>query len=399
LVQTVLVDAEEELVFLDVDSAEDSQLRQEPGRSRQRWLWLLLAAVLAGGLVVQANRHTGTPAAARITRSTTPSSAGSRIAPTPTTPVTSSRLGLTFLGETGGWTLFGRGPGTLVRIDPASGDITRTVVPQLQSSGPVLFTAVAGEVIIRPIDYVPSYAVPDGRPPQPLPVGFGQGGPILPGPDAGHVWVATGDAQHPAFELSSLDGRLSGTVIRLPAGSSSLEATADGAGYLILSESDGLYRARPERIQRISTGTLLATGRTGWLVAECVQQQHCRQVLIDRTTGQRRILGPENPNGGNRAPWGEISPDGRTAAIFDVGADGHNTIELVDLQTGSIRPSSLDLHDAVNDGTIRWSPDSHWLFAIDVDGVLEILTPATGQVRNLPGSLPPLSQLAIRDGG
>lgn len=315
-----------------------------------------------------------------------------------TAPVTVTRLGHPLLGQTGNWTLFGRGEGMLVRIDLARGEITRTVVPLLQSSGPVLFTPAAGEVIIRPIDFVPSYAVPDDQPAQPLPTGFGPGGPIFPGPDPGHVWVDNGDDQQPAFVLSSLDGHATGTVIRL-LGDDGLSAVTDGAGYLLIALAGEVYRAQPGRVQRISTGSLLATGPIGWLVAECDRQQRCRQVLINRTTNQRRILGREAPNGGSRPPWGAISPDGRTAALFDVGSDGSNTIELLDLRTGSIHATGLHVEDAVNDGTIRWSPDSHWLFAVERYGELAALEPATGQVRTLPGLLPPLTQLAVRTNG
>src|SRR6185312_3942041 len=75
--QTVRVDADEELVFLDPDSAEQAPARVRP----RRWLWLLLAAVLVGGVVVQANRHPSAPAAAPSTRS----SAFSEVAPAPKT--------------------------------------------------------------------------------------------------------------------------------------------------------------------------------------------------------------------------------------------------------------------------------------------------------------------------
>jgi hypothetical protein len=156
--QTVRVDADEELVFLDPDSAEQAPARVRP----RRWLWLLLAAVLAGGVVVQANRHPSAPAAAPSTRSST----FSEVAPAPKTsdPVTVTQLGQSILGATGGWTLFGRGPGVLVRIVPATGQIDSTVVPSLQSGGPVSFVPAAGEAIIRSIDFVPGYVVPDGQP-------------------------------------------------------------------------------------------------------------------------------------------------------------------------------------------------------------------------------------------
>jgi WD40-like Beta Propeller Repeat len=391
----VRVDADEELVFLDLDSAEDAQARARP---RRRWLWLLLPAVLAGGVLVQANRHPAAPAAAPSTRPTTPSASAPAPQPASTAAVTVTQLERPLLGETGDWTLFGRGERTLVRIDLARNEITRTVLPPLQSSGPVYFVPAAGEVIIRPLDFVPGYVVPDGQPTSRLPAGFGPGGPIFPGPDPGHVWVDAGGDQSQVV-LTALDGHLTGTVIRLPAGSSSLEAFGDGAGYLLFPTADGIYRAQPGRVQRISTGRrLIAVGPTGWLIAECDRQQRCQRVLIDRTTNRRRILGPEITNG-TPPPCGAISPDGRTAAIFDVGSGGYYTIDLLDLRTGFSHATGIDLQESGNDGVFRWSPDGRWLFAIDVNGGVAVLDLATDQVRSLPGPLPPLTQLAVRADG
>ena len=403
-IHTVLVDSDEEWVFLDVGSSGGTPARQRGAQPRQRWLWLLLAAVLAAGLIVQANRDTSSPAAAPSPRSPASPAASPRITQVSQlpsmAPVTVTRLGGTLLGETGGWTLFGRGEGTVVRIELARGEITRTAVPLLQSSGPVSFVPAAGEVIIRPLDFVPGYAVPDGQPAQRLSSAFGPGGPAFPGPDPGHVWAVTGEEPSPTVGLTSLDGHPTGTVIRLPPGSSSLEAVGDGAGYLLVMTPDGLYRAQPGRVQRISSGSLLAVGPTGWLVAECDRLRRCQRILIDRATNRRHTLGPETANGGSRAPWGAISPDGRTAAVFDVGSDGFNTLQLLDLHTGALHASGIDLAEPVNDGTIRWSPDSRWLFAVKPLGGLAVLEPATGRVDStLVSQLPPLTQLAVRADG
>lgn len=388
------MDTEDDLIFLDDGSSEAPQARR-----RRRWPWLLLAVAVAAGAVV-ANRHSPAPSAARRVASPAPSF---QTAPVPQppgpAPVTVIRLGHPLLGETGNWVLYGRGDGAVIRVDLARGEITRTVVPFLQSSGPVAFVPAADEVIIRPLDNVPGYAVPDGRPAQPLPPGFGSGGPVFPGPDPGQVWVVTDDVQPSTAVLTSLDGHRSGPVLRLPTGSIGLDATADGAGYLLVSASDGVYRTQPGRVRRISTGNLLATGPTGWLVGECDRYGHCRRVLIDRTTGRRRLLGLQAANGGVMPPWGAISPDGRTAAVFDLGSDGSRTIELLDLRTGSRHATGLHLPAPLDDGTIRWSPDSRWLFALDEHGELAVVARATGQVGNLSGSLPSLNQLAVRTNG
>ena len=54
------------------------------------------------------------------------------------------------------------GPDGVVRIELARGRITRTAVPPVDSSGPISFLAGPGSAIVRPLDAVAGYAVPDG---------------------------------------------------------------------------------------------------------------------------------------------------------------------------------------------------------------------------------------------
>ena len=87
-------------------------------------------------------------------------------------PVTVTEAGHRLLGETVGWDLFGFSPGHvmgvssgwLVRVQFARGRVTRTTVPALLSDGPASLIAGPDQVIIRPLDNVPGYLVPDGQP-------------------------------------------------------------------------------------------------------------------------------------------------------------------------------------------------------------------------------------------
>lgn len=144
-----------------------------------RW-WPLLLVGLVAVVVVAVVLHPRTPLAAPkptpvplptastalTTARTAPSHRPAPLAlltdPPPTTPGTVD-LGHPILGVTAGWDLFGRGMDSVVRIELAKGRLTRTAVPSLRSSGSVSFLAGPDRAIIRPLDFVPGFAVRDGH--------------------------------------------------------------------------------------------------------------------------------------------------------------------------------------------------------------------------------------------
>ena len=292
-----------------------------------------------------------------------------------------------------GWELFGRSNATVVRIELARGRITRSTIPALRSSGPVSFLASAGVAIVRPIDYVAGYVVPDGQPARESSAMLGQGGPVLPGPDPRHVWLESGDDAHPVMVLAGLDGSRPGPTIPVPAGGSPLDASPDGGGYLLFTSAGGVYDARPGELRRITTGALLAVGPTGWLTTECAGQHRCGTVLIDRLRGARHAVGRAMQGDG---PGGLISPDGRTAALLNVGSGGSSTLYLLDLTTGKRRPLTVSVNQSSFGATLAWSPDSRWLFAVTAAGTLAVINRQTAQVGTLGAPLPTLTQLVLR---
>ncbi|MEU7650795.1 hypothetical protein AB0C42_15550 [Micromonospora taraxaci] len=52
----------------------------------------------------------------------------------------------------------------MARIDFAHHRITTTAKPALRSGGPVSFLVGPDRVVIRPLEAVPGYVVPDGEP-------------------------------------------------------------------------------------------------------------------------------------------------------------------------------------------------------------------------------------------
>jgi hypothetical protein len=353
-------------------------------RGRRWWLWLIPAAVAA--LVIAVVTQRGKPAAAPA--SPTPTASAPATSPA-VIPFALSEL----LDETGGWELFGRGPDSVVRLQIAEDRITRTTGVGLGSGGPVSFVVGSNEAVIRPLDDVPGYAIPDGKRPRSLTGELGAGGLVLPGPDPDDVWLQTGEASHASMILVGLDGRPSDTSISIPAGFSPYPV-ADGAGYLLLAKTDGrgVYDARPGmRLRRVTTGEVLAVGPTRWLVRECASTHRCTTATVEWVSGARHVL--HDIRAYEYGTAGLISPDGATAAMTDpvTGA-----VHLVTLADGVDRPLDVFVEMHLADGAIVWSPDSRWLFVADRYGDLAAVERRTGQVRHFGTVLPELRQLAVR---
>lgn len=355
------------------------------GRGPRWWYWLIPAAVVA--LVIAVVTQRGKPSAAPASRTPSASSPAAPATSPVVTPFALSEL----LDETGGWELFGRGTESVVRLQVAADRITTTTFGGLGSGGPVSFVAGSNEVIIRPLDNVRGYAIPDGRPARELTAALGEGGFALPGPDPDHVWWQTGTEGRTVMKLIGLDGRPSGISVPVPARFRPYPAP-DGAGYLLLTQTDGraVYDARPGSLRRVTIGTVLAIGPTGWLIRECATTHDCTTAMVERATGTRHAL--HDIDAYLDGSTGLISPDGATAAMTDpVNASVH----LVTPATGVDRPLDVRV-DTLTDGAIVWSPDSRWLFVADRFGDLAAVERRTGQVRHFGTVLPELSQLAIR---
>jgi hypothetical protein len=347
-----------------------------------RWAnWLLLGVavlVSVGVLVARSGRPPG---------------------PAPRPDVTVTSLGHRLLGVTARWKLFGRGPGGVAAVQPATGLVTWTRVPSLDSTGPVSFLIDPHQVIIRPLDYVPGYLVPDGKPPRGLPSLLRQGGPALPGPRAGQVWVVTTSVGRASLTLTSLTGARLASV-PLPAGGPlPLSATSDGSGGILLTGPSGTFDATTGGLRRLSLEPL-AVGPGRWLAVTCPgHRQHCHTVLIDRTTGAQRALpGPALPHTA-LTPWppGLIAPDGAAAAVLELSRASQLSLHLLDLRSGADRVLSVPVSQDVDNETVAWSPDSRWLFVVTDTGAVRVVSASTGQVGSLGVQLPFISQVAVRD--
>ena len=375
----------------------------------RRWPRLLLALVAAGvvAATVVAVVRSGsgppgspaTPAAAAAGSPSSPDSSAAASSGAPSmSPVSVTNLGHPLLGVRAGWELSGRGPGAVVRIEFARGRITRTALPALQSSGPVSFVTDAEGALVRPIDFVPGYLIPDGQSARVAPGMLGTGGPAFPGPDPRHLWVAD-RAVGDRMVLVGMDGRSTGVPIAVPAGSPQLSAIPDQTGYLLFPGIGGVYDVRPGRTSRVTTGALLAVGPTRWLTDECDNQARCRPVVIDRSTGARHALSVRLDQA-PYAPVGVISPDGTVAAVLAGSSSAR--IEIINLATGAEHAFPLRVASAGEgrESTMVWSPDSRWLF-LTADDSLYAVSSRTGRITDLSHTLgttlSALTQLSIRD--
>jgi hypothetical protein len=355
-------------------------------RPRRPWVTrLLLAAslVVAGAVVAARAVHPGPR------KHTAP----------PTVTVTYARPRL--LGVTAGWELFARGQNFVVAIRMASGQVTRTDVPPLESASPeVAFLIGPHQVIVRSFDEVPSYEIPDGRPARQL-TGMLAGstfGPLLPGPLPGTAWIRGGQDDR-AFDLVALNGQLTGTYLQLPvAGSLPATAVADGRGYvLLLDNGNEVYDAGPGW-DRLVTSRLIAVGPARWLAVAC-RRQACRNVVINPASGAVVPLpGPALPNS-VAFEWpslGVTAPDGSAAAVPVFGSDGDAAVRLVNLRSGASRLTAARMSVYPDSQTMAWSPDSRWLFIVAAGGRLLAVNARTGRTADLGVTLPPVSQVAVR---
>ena len=364
--------------------------RALPPPPRRAWYLLLGAVAVAVVLVLALTRHQTKRAAAQSPRPTPSPTASVKIVQAePGIPPVLINLGRRLLNVPPTWELVARGGDSVYQIQLATGRIVRTSAP-IASSGPVSLVVGPHEVIVRPWDCVEGYLIRDGQPASALRGMLGRCGPALPGPRPDQVWVENGDQDHPQMVLVGVDGRAAGVSVN----GQGPEGLPDGAGYPMVSLVGGVYDSRPDGLHRITTGTVLATGPTGWLTEECDDRHHCTLDVIDRHSGAHRAIGQASDT---EYRGGLISPNGSMAALAtpDPG-DREVVLHLIDLHSGTDRSTPVARSgDADLAAAIVWSPDSRWLFTVDAEGRI-VAVDRAGHMSTLDARLPAIEQLAMR---
>jgi hypothetical protein len=177
---------------------------------------------------------------------------------------------------------------------------------------------------------------------------------------------------------------------------------ADSAGYPLVAGTDGTYEARPDGLQRITTGAVVAFGPTRWLTLGCESPERCKNVVIDRATRKRHLL--SQPIHDLRPFAGVISPDGSTAAVLERHVKGRASLHLVALTASTDQQLAVPIdqfafpweQQGVGSQTLVWSPDSRWLFVVARTGRVLAVDRQAQSVHSLGFVLPPIDQIAVR---
>jgi hypothetical protein len=292
--------------------------------------------------------------------------------------------------------LFGLDGNDVVTVRFDIGRIVRTRVPPLATNGPVFFVAAQGQAIIRPLDNVPGYVVPDGQPARQLTGVLAHGGTLLPGPTPTEQWFGRKSLQLLGPGGTVLNARLPATA-RTWAG---FWVVADGAGGVVLVDMTSQveeYDADPGMLRPVNA-QLVAVGPKTWLGVNC-QRGPCRNVVITAATGASKTLaGPPVSATPSSSQLGAVAPDGGTAAVIVPGSGERSTLELVSLVTGRFTRTAVAVGGSWPT-QMAWSPDSRWLFVITSFGTLEAVDPRTGRAQAVGLGLSGLSQIVIRPAG
>ena len=331
---------------------------------------------------------------------------GGQHRPSPLPPPAVTDVGHPILGIRAGYELFGLDRSGVVAVQFARGQIVRTRLPPLQGDGIVSFVVARGEVLVRPLDSVPGYVVPDGRPARPLTGALARGGTLLPGPTATQQWLAGGN-----LVLVGPDGKTGPAHLgHLTASvAPAQQVISDGRGGVVFITASGtVYDAGPGVLRPVQE-LLLALGSRNWLGVTC-SEVACRYVVISAATGVSSSLpGAAIPLGswppeslpGGPWPWqalpGLAAPDGSAAALIVSGqTPDQSSLELINLSSGVTTQVRVAVRQGSSSDSLAWSPDSRWLFVITAGGRLAAVSPATGRVTELGLGLTALSQVAIR---
>ena len=360
--------------------------------------------------------------AASSARQASDDASGSAVSDPSSVPDTTSPVRTTVAkrAAVGNWELVGYGPAGVVRYRPATGALTLTPVPPVNSDNVLSFVVTGNGAIIRSMDNVDGYLVADGKGATPLAGLLSRGTRVLPGPDPQRVWVVTEtdpdggtgtadigslagpdqDPPHVALTMVGPNGQPTGSKIEIPYAMlvpGGYGVTSDASGYALVYGVGGTYDVGPDGPHLVTHGTLLAVGPTRFLVYECDDLGRCGAAVVNRKDGSRRSLQGLSPRIGYQAAQGAISPDGRTAALLQYAAGGTKVI-LIDLATGKSRTLDVTANGTgTADSTLVFSPNGRYLVVDGVTGVVPIDT-RTGKAGS-PLPIPPVSALAVRPAG
>lgn len=259
--------------------------------------------------------------------------------------------------------------GTLSEAVPADGRVHLLALPRASPTDAVVVGA--DWVVVRPADATAGTVLDGEGLATPAVGGLDQPAvAAFPGRTPDSLWLATGTGDV-VLTLYGLDGVPLGAPRRMSDVHHLLGA--DGNGEVAVATSGGTYVTSPDGWQRLTTGRVLALGPTVAVVEECDEVLWCRDLVVDRRTGTRRVLlEPASRSNGDGA-LGAVSADGTVAVL----SDGCGTrLDRLDLTTGAL--TGVAATDVATTARPVWSPDGNVLWFVDDGHRLSWWSPATG---------------------
>lgn len=190
-------------------------------------------------------------------------------------------------------------------------------------------------------------------------------------------WLAPPEPYRYTYLQSlSVRGEFGEVIAALPA----VPARVDPAGGVLVELPDGWFRVQPQRavtdvdtgaariadplVEPITTGRLLAISAEFVLVEECDGRLACALAVIDRESGERRVIGPDEfavpvryaPAGGS-----SVAPGGQRAVVEVLDpvdrASTQRSLGVVDLTTGAV----VDIGPTQDVDQVVWTPDGRFV--------------------------------------
>lgn len=291
-----------------------------------------------------------------------------------------------------------RGRGELVVVDVASGSTVTYDTGQLNYGSPVTILAGDDWALLPDFDGGgdSTLVFDDGTQQQ---VDTGPAWQLMMADGTDVFWKFDERSDTPTIARETrLDGTPTGVEVDLPV----RPIAADPLGGLVVSSANGVYRVDSAGPQRLTTGELIAVGRRRMLVRECDEVLNCSYVVVERASGERRVLDVtgldrgEHFNPQNWYPFVSRFDADETrllVAVWQTFGEGPPTRGALDLETGEF--TEIAVADSFTD--LQWSADGRsvlWL-----DGTLKVRNLDTGQSATFSEDLGPLVAFAIRSTG
>jgi hypothetical protein len=224
------------------------------------------------------------------------------------------------------------------------------------------------------------------------------------GDGSGRFWLPVESAEAPGgirLVEMSIAGEATGSELALTAYPSFL----DPLGGVVVDAAGGSYRITVDGASRLTSGRLLAIGRSRVFVEECDETLVCGHYVVERSSGVRRrievdpavsrLLASSMMVPVSSANALNDAEDGLLVAFWDQ-SDGGQRTGVLDLDTGDFTEFP-DLSVYANGlPNVVWGPGGEQVFWLDSTAHLQVLDLVTGVSVRFSEDLGQLNGFALR---